>query len=80
MTVIAPIAADLSLMADALDASTGPIEAARLAEAAALHAIEGNPLDPAELELFRAFEEGGLLPAQRRAAILAIAARSSPAA
>ena len=39
----------------------------RLAEAAHLQAIEGNPLEPDELAMFEKFEREGWLPEDRRA-------------
>ena len=51
----------------------GPLRAAaangRLAEAAHLQAIEGNPLSPDELAMFEMFEREGWPPEDRRAYI-----------
>ena len=41
----------------------------RLAEAAHLQAIEGNPLSPDELAMFEMFEREGWTPEDRRAYI-----------
>ena len=41
----------------------------RLAEAAHLQAIEGNPLSPDELAMFEMFEREGWAPEDRRAYI-----------
>ena len=41
----------------------------RLAEAAHLQAIEGNPLSPEELAMFEMFEREGWSPEKRRAHI-----------
>ena len=41
----------------------------RLAEAAHLQAIEGNPPAPDELAMFEMFEREGWLPEERRACI-----------
>ena len=41
----------------------------RLAEAAHLQAIEGNPLSPNELAMFEMFEHEGWAPEDRRAYI-----------
>ena len=41
----------------------------RLAEAAHLQAIEGNPLSPDELAMFERFEREGWTPEERRAHI-----------
>ena len=53
----------------------GPPQAAtddrRLAEAAHLQAIEGNPLSPDELAMFEMFEREGWAPEERRAHIAA---------
>ena len=43
--------------------------AGRLAEAAHLQAIEGNPLSPDELAMFEMFEREGWPPDKRRAYI-----------
>ena len=42
----------------------------RLAEAAHLQAIEGNPLTAEEIAMFETFEREGWLPERRRAHIL----------
>ena len=42
----------------------------RLAEAANLQAIEGNPLTAEEIAMFEMFEREGWLPERRRAHIL----------
>ena len=41
----------------------------RLAEAAHLQAVEGNPLQPHELTMFEKFEHEGRSPGERRAHI-----------
>ena len=41
----------------------------RLAEAAHLQALEGNPLSPGELAMFEMFEREGWPPEERRARI-----------
>lgn len=47
----------------------GGAMAGRLAEAAHLQAIEGNPLSPDELAMFEMFEREGWSPKKRRAHI-----------
>ena len=51
-----------------------------LAEAIALHAIEGNPLDGEDIAMFEMFEHEGWPPERRRAHIIARARRASFAA
>ena len=51
------------------DPPRGAAANGRLAEAAHLQAIEGNPLSPGELAMFEMFEREGWPPEDRRAYI-----------
>ena len=55
--------------ADRESGRQGGAVSGRLAEAAHLQAIEGNPLSPDELAMFEMFEREGWSPGKRRAHI-----------